>query len=95
MCWPPGSNRDPKSTEGTYIPPYYKPVITRIVIDAKTYQVIQSASYVEKISDATQLYPDRQEITYKKISADEAERIMTAAGFDKAHATDELPAGHD
>lgn len=93
-CWPAGSNRDPKSSVGTYSAPVYQTEIVRYVIDAKTNYQLSREAYLGSIAPENLLNSETTERKYEYKTEAEALAIMQAAGFDKQNALSKIP-GHD
>jgi hypothetical protein len=94
QCWFDGGSRDIKNTTEPYIPPVEKQDITKYVLDAKTFETIEASQYVESIQEKNLIRRSTYSYTMKKLSSQEALRIMSEAGFDQATARNEL-SGHD
>lgn len=94
-CWPDGSSRDPKGAPATYLPPVAKPDISKIVLDANTYETLEYSTYVGSVADQNLVTTSSYTFTYQNLSQSEALAIMTKAGFNQNTALHELPGGHD
>lgn len=89
-CWPKNSNRDPKSANGTYVPPTYKPTIRQLILDAHNYSLIRETAYLSKVSPSNLLRVDDRTVNFQNLSADKALRLMEKDGFDKSKASNSL-----
>lgn len=82
-------------TNTAVMSPLYEDEIIKVVMDAKNYEVLEYTIYSGEVAADKLIVRNLSNTEYQNLNARDALQKMTEAGFDKARATSEFPAGHD